>query len=111
MALVLIALGFDSDRVYKEMGQAEFTYHFLTGMKLITRSRILQSSVMISSLGSLFVKPDQKTIIEELNDELAEIDGLIGREEQAAEESKEPADPFDKLMRQFQEQSRKMKRL
>ena len=102
--------GFDERRVWFEMGQVELQYHFMTVMKLITRASQMQSSLLLNTVGSLFVKPGQKTLIEELSEELVAIEDFFGAKTEPKEGIQEPKeDAFDKLFKQFTELGRRGK--
>ncbi|MFH0814306.1 MAG: hypothetical protein V2A69_15935 [Pseudomonadota bacterium] len=81
------------------MGQAELMFHFLTAMKLLTRARQMQGSLLISSIGSFLVEKGQKTILEELNEDMLELDRLLGVSEEEKKQSHSTV--FDSLISQM----------
>ena len=60
------------------MGQAELMWWFLNAFSVISRSRQMQAGTLISSVGTFFLKEGQKSIIEEIGDEVAKIQKLFG---------------------------------
>lgn len=70
MALILIGAGFESDKVYFEMGQAEFLTHFFCCLKKTLRERQMQSSTFISSIGTFFLKRGEQSIIEAIEKDI-----------------------------------------
>ena len=100
MALFLIMMGLDSDKIYFHMGEAEFQFQFLQALKLTTRIRQMQAGTLISSIGSFLVKKGQKTIIEEMQSELEGIDKILGIYEDPRD--KNPNQAFDKLFAQVE---------
>ena len=99
MALLLVRFGFEEKRVFVEMGQAEFMYHFYTCLKLLARERQLQSSMLISSVGTFFLKKGQKTILEELNEDMLALDEIFGITKTEEKDKKVRAhNAFNKLL-------------
>lgn len=76
MALTLIHLGFKASEVYDNMGLAEFFYHYKTASVLIKRQQQIEAATLIGTVGSFFVKRNEKTIIETLQEDIDAIRGL-----------------------------------
>ena len=75
---VLIVFGFDPHHVEQEMGVPELELRFLDCLKLMRRQQQMQSLTLLSSIGSLLVKKGQQTFVEMLNDEIAEVNRILG---------------------------------
>lgn len=97
MVIVLIMCGFDEERVYN-MAFPLFQCYFLTALKVFTRTRQMHSSNLISTVGSLFVKKGEKTIIESMMEQIATLSVLIG---DSTEEEVEAKAQFAKSKKKF----------
>lgn len=78
MCLVLVSFGYDSRKVENEMGGPELQLRFMDCLKLLRRQQQMQAMTMIGTVGSFLAKNKQKTILEEINDDIAHIDALTG---------------------------------
>jgi hypothetical protein len=89
MALTLIYIGFTADEVYEQMGVAEFFYHYKTASILLKRQQQTSAATLIGTVGSFFVKNNEKTIIEQLQEDIDVIRGVTaGNIEAEKEEAK-----------------------
>lgn len=82
------------------MGEAELSYYFLNGFLLFTRGMQHQSYLLMSSIGSFFIKKSQKTVIEELATQAKDIYKLLGHEEIDLPRVTPTSDPMEEMFQQ-----------
>jgi len=75
---MLTSLGYESQKVAQEMAGPELQLRFLDCLKLLRRQQQMQATTLIGSVGAFLVKKKDKTILEEINDEIASINALSG---------------------------------
>ncbi len=78
MCLTLIAFGFEPQKVEEEMGSPELQLRFMDCLKLIRRQQQMQATTLIGFVGSFLAKEGQKTIIEEINNDIAKLSSMTG---------------------------------
>lgn len=64
----------------------------------------MQSAVLMGSVGSFFIKGGQKTIIEQLGDEIKQIEETLGEREK---KQVDPMEFFENFMQNFKAAKRK----
>jgi hypothetical protein len=69
--------GFDSHYVYYEMCLPELNYHFVTAVTLMKRGQQMFAGTLMGTVGSFFVKENEKTIIEMLSAEIANLKAIF----------------------------------
>lgn len=93
MVVLLSIFGIPLESSYN-MAFPLFNTYFLIAIKLTVRARQMSASTFLSSIGSLFVKRGEKTVIEHLANELIAIDHLLG------ETAKVQETPIEKSIKQ-----------
>lgn len=77
MIFHLISFGFEPEKVFN-MSFPYFYLSFTMSLKVSIRQRLISSSDFISSIGSFLVKKGEKTLVEDLAEQMLLIDEYIG---------------------------------